>query len=146
MLFMMCYPGAPCIYYGDEIGMEGNRDPDSRRAFPWDQRRWDTKLRDYVKRCIALRKAYPALRRGEYRTLFAQGDIYAFGRRLKEETLLCVLNVGSKPWGLQLPLQGYVPEGAALEGVWQEGTATVRDGRLVGLELPARSGLVLRAV
>ncbi len=38
VLFSMCYPGAPCIYYGDEVGMEGNRDPDCRRAFRWDQR------------------------------------------------------------------------------------------------------------
>ncbi len=35
-LFQMTYPGAPSIYYGDEIGLEGRRDPDSRRAFPWD--------------------------------------------------------------------------------------------------------------
>jgi cyclomaltodextrinase len=143
VLFMVCYPGAPCIYYGDEIGMEGNRDPDCRRAFPWDQRRWNSELREYVKRCITLRQAHPALRRGEYRTLFAQGDIYAFGRRLDGETLVCVLNVGSKPWELHVPVQGYLPEGAVLQGVWQEGKAMVRDGALTGLAVPARSGHVL---
>ena len=34
-------PGAPCIYYGDEIGVEGDHDPDCRGAFPWDEARWD---------------------------------------------------------------------------------------------------------
>ena len=33
----MTLPGAPCIYYGDEVGMEGGHDPDCRRAFPWDE-------------------------------------------------------------------------------------------------------------
>lgn len=146
ILFMMCYPGAPCIYYGDEIGMEGNRDPDSRRGFPWDQRRWNTKLLEYVKRCITLRQAHPALRRGEYQTLLAQGDIYAFGRRLADETLLCVLNVGSRPWELHVPVQGYLREGATLQGVWGEGTGTVQNGLLTGLTVPGRTGLVLTAV
>jgi cyclomaltodextrinase len=40
-LFQMTYPGAPCIYYGDEIGMEGRHDPACRGAFPWDDRQWD---------------------------------------------------------------------------------------------------------
>ena len=34
VLFQMTYPGTPCIYYGDEIGMEGGKDPDNRRAMP----------------------------------------------------------------------------------------------------------------
>jgi glycosidase len=39
VLFQMTYPGVPCIYYGDEVGMEGGRDPDNRRAMPWDETR-----------------------------------------------------------------------------------------------------------
>ena len=145
LLFMMCYPGAPCIYYGDEIGMEGNRDPDCRRAFPWDRRRWNKGLLEHLKRCIRLRQAHPALRRGEYQTLLAQDEVYAFGRRLQDDTVVCVLNVGRTPWELRVPVEGYLPEGAGLEGVWGEGTATIRDGHLLGLQMAARSGLVLKA-
>jgi cyclomaltodextrinase len=148
MLFMMCYPGAPCIYYGDEIGMEGGKDPDCRRAFPWDERKWNKDLLTYVKRCIALRKSHPALRRGEYKTLFAQGGMYAFGRRLllegfTEETLLCVFNASQVPWELRVPVQDYLPEGTVLHGAWGEGTAMVRDGHLIGLTVTARTGIVL---
>jgi cyclomaltodextrinase len=162
VLFMMCYPGAPCIYYGDEVGMDGGKDPDCRRAFQWDKRRWNTDLLAYVKRCIALRKAHPALRRGEYKSLFARDDIYALGRRLRPEdtsaelrtgpeglaaeTLVGVFNVGARPWGLDVPVQGYLQDGAMLQGVWGEGTATVQDGRLAGLSVPARTGLVLEVV
>jgi cyclomaltodextrinase / maltogenic alpha-amylase / neopullulanase len=40
----MTYPGAPMLYYGDEIGLEGGRDPDCRRAMLWDHTRWDHDL------------------------------------------------------------------------------------------------------
>ncbi len=40
ILMQMTLPGAPSIYYGTEVGLEGGRDPDCRRAFPWDERRW----------------------------------------------------------------------------------------------------------
>ena len=40
-LLQMTLPGAPCLYYGDEIGLAGGNDPDCRRAFPWDETRWD---------------------------------------------------------------------------------------------------------
>jgi cyclomaltodextrinase len=155
MLFMMCFPGAPCIYYGDEVGMEGGKDPDSRRSFVWDRGRWNLGLLGYAKRCVALRKAHASLRRGEYRRLLAQGDIYAFGRRLHrrepgseelgEDTVIAVLNAGSQPWDLDVPVEGYLRDGAVLQGVWGEGAASVRDGRLTALVVPARTGLVLHA-
>jgi glycosidase len=145
-LFMMCYPGAPCIYYGDETGMEGGKDPDCRRAFQWDERRWNTGLLDYLKGCIALRKAHPALRRGEYQRLLAVGDIYVFGRKLGDETLIVVLNAGQDAWDLRVPVDAFLGKGAVLQGVWKEGKATVKDGTLTGLCVARRSGLVLEVV
>ena len=41
ILFLMTMPGAPCLYYGTEIGMDGGPDPDCRRAFPWDPQSWN---------------------------------------------------------------------------------------------------------
>lgn len=58
------FPGIPAIYYGDEIGMEGGKDPDNRWAFPWDESSWDHDLRGYVQRLADLRKRSPALQRG----------------------------------------------------------------------------------
>ncbi len=146
MLFMMCYPGAPCIYYGDEVGMTGGKDPDCRRAFQWDERRWKTGLLEYVKRCIALRKAHPALRRGAYRSLFAHGKVYAFERRQDSEAVVAVFNTGTVPWELDVPAGGDLRDGTTLCGVWGEGTALVRDGRLRGLTVAARTGVVLEVL
>jgi len=146
VLFMMCYPGAPCIYYGDEVGMQGGKDPDCRRAFRWDVSQWNMKLFDYVKRCIALRKAHPALRRGEYKRLFAQGNVYVFGRRLSDEVLLIVLNAGPHPWTLHIEVKDYLENGVALRGVWKEGTVTVQDGCITGPDVPTRTGIVFEVV
>ena len=95
-LFQMAFPGAPAIYYGDEIGLEGGKDPDSRRAFPWRKSSWDHDLRTWVKTLISLRKRIPSLRRGDFRGLLAEADLYIFSRNLGEDKVLVVLNTSSR--------------------------------------------------
>ena len=64
LLFFL--PGAPCIYYGDEIGMLGGKDPDNRRTFPWDKLEEGEKkpIFGFVKELIELRKKSKVLREG----------------------------------------------------------------------------------
>lgn len=94
-LLLLTFPGAASIYYGDEVGLGGAIDPDSRRGFPAESN-WDRELQDYHRRLIALRHAYPALRTGEYRALYAEGMTYAFARILDDEELLIVVNAGTE--------------------------------------------------
>ena len=64
-LLQLTLPGAPCIYYGDEIGMAGGHDPYCRGAFPTDEADWDQELRAYVRGLARLRHEPPgAPRRG----------------------------------------------------------------------------------
>jgi len=142
ILFQMTYPGAPCIYYGDEIGLQGGRDPDCRRAFPWGQERWNGALLSYIKGCIALRQAHPALRRGEFTTLHARDEVYAFARRLENESLVVALNAARSARAPQIEVAGYLPEGVRLRAVWSDAVATVEGGMLSGISLPPRSGAV----
>jgi cyclomaltodextrinase len=141
-LFQMTYPGAPCIYYGDEIGLPGTRDPDSRRAMPWDESRWNHELRAFFKRCIALRKAHPALCYGDFTRLHAENMVYVFGRRLGEETLIVALNAGLRPATIEVPVAGYVPDGANVQQAWTGEALQVASGKLRGLKLAPRSGAV----
>lgn len=141
-LFQMTYPGAPCIYYGDEIGMRGRKDPDNRRAFPCDESEWDTELRDYFKRCIALRHAHPALRRGDYTRLHAENGVYAFGRRLDEETLIVVLNNSTHAAQANLDVAGYLEDGVTMRDAWGDGVRQAAHGKLP-VEVPGRTGVVL---
>ncbi len=63
-MILMTLPGAPAIYYGDEIGLTGGKDPDCRKAFPWDESKWNNDLRLWIKDLIRIRKNQPALKRG----------------------------------------------------------------------------------
>ncbi len=146
-LFQMTFPGAPCVYYGDEVGMEGRHDPDCRRSFPWDEARWDADLLAFFRRAIALRHEHPALRRGGYLRLHAdeRRGVYAFARQGEGETLVVVLNNGRASYELDVPLRGLFAGGSALHDLWAGGRARVDEGRLTGLTLPPRSGAVLAA-
>ena len=102
-LFQMAFPGAPAIYYGDEIGLEGGKDPDSRRAFPWKEAEWNLEMRAWVKTLIALRKRIPCLRRGDFKQLLAEDGLYAFARTLGEDKVVMVLNATSRLRKVEIP-------------------------------------------
>ena len=102
-LFPFVYPGAPCIYYGDEIGMDGGQDPDCRRGFPWDESKWDHELRDWFKQLIAIRKERPSLRHGDYQRIAVSEEGYAFCRDDGEENTLVVINFSAEETHFVLP-------------------------------------------
>jgi neopullulanase len=143
LLFMFTYPGAPCIYYGDEIGLDGKHDPDCRKAFPWDQRCWNHDLRNYVKQCIELRKATPALRRGTYRVLMAENDVYVFARQLGGDVAIVAFNLSRERRKVSLNVQGVADDRKILKDVWSEDDYAVLRGVLRDVKLHPRSGVVL---
>ncbi len=104
MLFQMTMPGAPTVYYGDEVGLTGGYDPGCRGAMPWDHSQWNADLLDYVRATIQLRKAHPVLRRGTYRTLLAEGDSYAYERVYEGQRLVVVFNTASSAATLAIPV------------------------------------------
>ncbi|QSF42590.1 alpha-glycosidase [Paenibacillus tianjinensis] len=71
VVFLFTFMGTPCIYYGDEIGLTGNEDPDCRKCMEWDEEKQDRELYDFYRMMIALRKANKALREGRFRILKA---------------------------------------------------------------------------
>lgn len=142
-LFLMTYPGAPCIYYGDEIGLEGNRDPGCRGTFPWDEGVWDQPLHDHVRRCISLRRDHAVLRRGDFRPLFSGHGVVAYGRQLANDTAIVVLNTGRHPVTLDIPVEGYAPESEVYHDVWHTTQYHVSGGSLDFVRIPARDGVVL---
>ena len=142
-LTMMTYPGAPMIYYGDEVGMEGGRDPDCRRAMLWDPARWHHDLRAAVQRYIALRKKYaPVWRDGAYVPLYAQGMVYVFARQSDRHTVVVGLNAGTSEAHLALDVHRLFPNGAAVRAEWSGQQYTVTGGHVYGIRIPARDGRV----
>jgi len=97
VLFQMTAPGAPMIYYGDEAGMWGARDPDSRMPMRWKDA--DADLRAFYKAAIALRREHAALRTGAMKwTPFDDQQCVVFTRG----ELLVVLNRSEHPQTLRL--------------------------------------------
>lgn len=143
-LFQMTYPGAPSIYYGDEIGMTGGHDPANRGAFPWQRgESWDKDLLHDFQRMIALRKAHPSLRRGSFVILHAADDVFAYARQLGDETIVVALNPTKATRKIDLEIKELIPDGSRFTGVWGKESVVAEGGVLRGLELSPRSGLVL---
>ena len=89
--FLFTFVGMPCTYYGTEIGMTGENDPDCRKAFDWEESHWNTDLRTHYQKLMRLRKTRKALQEGTVR-FRSQGDLFVMERQLQEELLVTVIN------------------------------------------------------
>ena len=97
VVFMCCFPGMPCVFYGDELGVMGTNELDFRRAMPWDA--GDESLRELYREAIALRRRHPALRRGSLRFLRAEAgeQLLVFERSCPGESLTITINASPEP-------------------------------------------------
>ena len=138
MLLQFSLPGAPCIYYGDEIGLEGDHDPDNRRAYPADPRAGDRDLRAFVVALAAARREHVALRRGSVRVLSASDNGIAILREAEGESAIVAINAGPGRATLALPRR----DEGALRAVELPGLAsgTAWAG---SVDLPPQGALVL---
>jgi len=145
ILFQMTFPGAPCIYYGDEIGLEGAKDPDCRRCFPWDGTDWNHDLRNWVQSCIRLRHKHPALRTGSFQTLLTRkpSQIYAFARWNSQESLFVILNPSAESVFFDLPLTDVPYQQQIVQNLFNSKTYKIVDNQIKDIFLPKRSGMVL---
>jgi alpha-glucosidase len=82
IIVQMTYVGAPALYYGDEIGMTGNNDPDNRRSFNWDSSTWNTTILKLYQTLIRSRKQVSAFTDGSFKTLLVDdaNKLYSYGR------------------------------------------------------------------
>jgi cyclomaltodextrinase / maltogenic alpha-amylase / neopullulanase len=139
-VFQFTVPGAPGVYYGDEVGLTGGEEPASRNAFPWhDEAAWHGDLLDTVTGLSRLRREHPALRHGTWRTVWSGPDAIAYLRRLESAEYLVVVNRGDDPLEAAIPA-----EGTALEVVWGSGTASSRPGGTLVEGVHPGHGIVVR--
>lgn len=138
-LFQMLYPGAPCIYYGDELGLEGGKDPASRGTMPWQTpETWDKELLTFMREAIALRHKHSALRRGTYRTLYAEKQTYVFERRDENEQLIITFNASPQ----KVRLESLKIKGTRLIPRFGEQTVVAIENDCADINLPPRTGIV----
>ena len=105
----MTFPGCPAVFYGDEVGLEGDNDPGCRLAMEWDKVKQDQELLAWYSDLIRLRKGSPSLRSGWFKTAFAddEANVFAFYRFCENETSLVILNAGSETYQASLKEKGW---------------------------------------
>ena len=91
-LLQFTLPGVPCIYYGDEAGLQGFSDPYNRASFPWDAP--DTELTAHYRTLTALRRTYPALVSGTFTPCPGTRHVFCFRRADHVQELLIYINRG----------------------------------------------------
>ena len=105
-LIIFTFIGAPVIYYGDEVGVRGGKDPECRRAFPWDEDQWEIGLTYKIKKLIQLRRIFPALRIGEFIPLNCddQKGIVTYARYFEKNVFIVAINLSDKKQDLDISL------------------------------------------
>ena len=144
-LYQFAFPGAPAIYYGDEIGLEGGRDPECRGAFAWDPATWKGDLQPWLKELIALRKSRISLRRGDFSLLMADNEkgILSFSRVLGEEKTIIILNTSKGKQDLEVPVKSLkLQDGQVIRSLLDHRPFSVNKGKLL-VTLPSLSGMYI---
>ncbi len=144
-LFQFAYPGAPAIYYGDEIGLVGGKDPACRGAFLWDQSSWNQDLHRFVKALVSTRKQHVALRRGKFTRIALEAPgTYAFSRASEHDQVLVLMNASGQPANLKINIQGLGwKDGRKISNLLASGTEIKITGQEINLQLPAWAGMWL---
>jgi glycosidase len=108
-LFLFTFIGIPAIYYGDEIGTRGGKDPECRRAFPWDPYQWDMQLQQNIEKFIQIRRIFPALRVGEFIPLNTddEKEIFSFARIYEKNIFIMVFNCSEKSQTFEIKTDGF---------------------------------------
>lgn len=94
---LLASEGAPMIYYGDEVGLEGENDPGCRGTMPWDESVWRDDILEAVRSATAMRAAEPALRRGRQHVVALAPDVVALVRADGARGVATIVNRAPTP-------------------------------------------------
>ena len=129
----LTWVGAPTVYYGDEAGVCGFTDPDSRRTYPWGQE--NRELVEFHKEMIRIHKREKPLRTGSLKMLSWSSNVLAYARFQEGEQIIVVLNNSKELKEVTIPVwQAEVPMKGKMERLmysWEKSYTTERDIYLV---------------
>lgn len=107
---IMTMPGVPCLFYGDELGVQGYGDPFCRSTFPWDSMDEvdpGAEMRNWVKALTCLRKSSKAFSTGEFNYVYRIGYTYAYIREYEDEKYIVLVNFDSTYKDIRLDAAKY---------------------------------------
>ena len=145
-LFQVAYPGAPAVYYGDEVGVTGGEDPFNRATYPWADLggQPDLALHAELKRLLSIRRDHAVLRHGALSApLLADDHLLVFARGGEGGLAVVAMNNAGETREAGFALPAGTPA-TRFEDLLTGETFQVRDGRL-SVPVPARFGRLLLA-
>lgn len=149
MGMLMTMPGVPCLFYGDELGLQGYGDPFCRRTFPWDDMDSvdpDAQMRLWIKSLTTLRKSTRALSVGDIESIYSIGNIYGYIRGDKDERYTVLVNFENTTRDIRLDISRYnIKEMTAVlytDNCAQ--TSNFSDDGIFYIKLPAQSIVVYK--
>ena len=127
---LFTYPGVPCIYYGDEVGLGSNLGMNSRQCMDWDPSTWDLDMHAWYKALAGLRRTSEALLDGGFQILLIDEDTLIFQRDAEKEI---VLLIAYRDEGTRAPSRipvanAAIPDGSEFEELFTHQHAMIRDG------------------
>ena len=140
-LIQFTVPGAPTVFYGDEVGISGDDDPDDRRTYPWADKGGipDQTMFTHYQTLNTIRRLNDVLVNGDFKILLADDatGTVAYGRKANNQAAVIIVNRSNSAQSGSIPVAGYLPNGVMLNRAYAVGTGsassvTVADGAISG--------------
>ena len=150
-LIQFTVPGAPTVYYGDEVGLTGDDDPDDRRTFPWADKGAspDLLMFAHYQTLNTLRSSNAVLTQGDFQILLADdaSGVVAYGRKTYNTVAIVIVNRSNSVQAGSIPVAGYLHDGITLNKAYAIGnggtnTVTVTNGEISN-SIGAMSAVIL---
>ncbi len=151
-LIQFTMPGAPTVFYGDEVALTGDDDPDDRRTYPWADKGGspDQAMFDHYQMLNALRRTNSVLINGDFNILLADdaSGVVVYGRKTGSQAALVIVNRSGQEQSGMIPVAGYLPDGVTLNKAYAVGSGgassiTVMNGAINGSIGPLSAVLFL---
>ena len=147
LLILLTFPGAPSLYYGDEIGVLGGKDPDCRKTFPWVKNQQNLDLFEWTKKLIQFRKIFNPLRNGKLMKLQPKGnkDLFAYARMDEQKIFVIIINRSKQYQIINLDLSLIDFHSAIILNnlLGEEKFELDKNRKLTNISIPPESGFLL---
>jgi glycosidase len=131
LLALFSFPGVPAIYYGDETGLSGGKDPDCRKVFNWQNESWNQELHEWVKKLIAVRKSQDALKKGDFQRVHEEDRLLIFRRGFHDQQVIVIQNASRDTHAVSLDAARFgLNDGSVIIDLLGNETWRVENGRL----------------
>ena len=138
VVLLMTWPGAPTLYYGDEAGVVGFTDPDSRRTYPWGHADYD--LIDFHRDVIFMHRSNAALKTGSFMFLMTGHNFICYARFDDRQKIIVAINSGGERLYLNIPVwRAEVPQNAKLRQIF---STTEKGYSIMPVSYQAREGML----